>query len=261
MGWLDDYVALITGGGSGIGRAVATRFVTEGARVVVLDRDRDRLDSLTAELGEACAAVAGDASDATVNAEAVGLALSRFGRLDALVSNVGVFDWHKRLDRMSAAECAQAYEEIFAINVRSHLLAAREAYPHLKASRGSLTLTCSTASFRGGGGGSLYTASKFAVRGLVYQLAHEWAPDVRVNGVAPGGTVTALSGLAALGSAERALEQDPRIVQAVSSATPLGFAAAPEDHAGLYVLLASRENARGMTGSVAVSDGGLLARI
>jgi cis-3,4-dihydrophenanthrene-3,4-diol dehydrogenase len=79
--------------------------------------------------------------------------------------------------------------------------------------------------------------------------------------VAPGGTVTALSGLAALGSAERALEQDERIVQAVSSATPLGFAAAPEDHAGLYVLLASRENARSITGSVVVSDGGLLARI
>lgn len=261
MGWLDGQVAIVTGGGSGIGRAVATRFVAEGAAVVALDRDPQRLTSLCEELGPNCTAVTGNADDPDVVARCVQRAINQFGKLDTVVANVGVFDWHKRLDRMSSAEIVKAYQEIFAINVGSHLLVAREAYPHLKAAGGSLILTCSTASFRGGGGGSLYTASKFAVRGLVYQLAHEWAPDIRVNGVAPGGTVTALAGLEALGSDKREIGSDDRILAAVGAATPLGFAAEPEDHAGVYVLLASPKNARGMTGSVIVSDGGLLARI
>jgi cis-3,4-dihydrophenanthrene-3,4-diol dehydrogenase len=261
MGWLEGQIALITGGGSGIGRAVATRFLREGATVVVLDRDEERLASLEEELGSGCATITGDAANPDVVARAVGLAMERFGRIDAAIGNVGVFDWHKRLDRMTAAELEKGANEIVAINLKSHLFLAREAYGPLKASGGSLIITCSTASFRGGGGGALYTATKFALRGLVYQLAHEWAPEVRVNGVAPGGTVTSLSGLDALGSADRRVNGDERIISAIGSATPLGFAAAPEDHAGLYVLLASRENSRGMTGSIIVSDGGLLARI
>lgn len=261
MGWLAGQVAIITGGGSGIGRAVATRFAAEGASVVAFDRDADRLERSSAELAGNGLTVAGDASDPGDVAACVERTLDRFGRLDTVVANVGVFDWHKRLDRLSSAEVVQAYQEIFAVNVGSHLLIAREAYPHLKAAGGSLILTCSTASFRGGGGGALYTASKFAVRGLVYQLAHEWAPQVRVNGVAPGGTATSLAGLRSLGSHTREIGSDDRLLAAVGAATPLGFAADPADHAGAYVLLASPANARGMTGSVIVSDGGLLARI
>lgn len=261
MGWLDKEVAIITGGGSGIGRAVAERFVREGAALVLLDRDGERLRAIEAGLGGSCATMVGDASDPEAVASCVQLALERFGKLDIVVGNVGVFDWHKRADRMSAAELVAAFDELFATNVKSHLLIGREAYPHLKASKGSFILTCSTASFAGGGGGALYTASKFAVRGLVHQLACEWAPDVRVNAVAPGGTVTSLAGLEALGSTGREVRNEERIIEAIEAATPLGFAAAPEDHAGLYVLLASRENARGMTGSIVVSDGGLLARI
>lgn len=261
MGWLAGQTAIVTGAASGIGRAVAKRFAGEGAQVVAVDRAEAGLGTLRAEIGDRCRTVAGDASLPDVNARAVAVALSDFGRLDTVVSNVGVFDWHKRLDRLSGDECMAAHDELFAINVRSHVLLAREAFPHLKAARGSLVMTCSTASFRGGGGGALYTASKFAVRGLVYQLATEWAPDVRVNAVAPGGTITGLSGIAALGTAGRRLEDDERIVAAVAAATPLGQAAAPEDHAGAYVLLASPANAGTMTGTVIVSDGGLLAKI
>lgn len=261
MGWLDGQVAIVTGAASGIGRAVAARFLAEGARLIALDRVEDRLAALRREAGSDCVTVLGDASLPDANARAVAAALETFGRLDTVISNVGVFDWHKRLDRLSRDECVAAHDEMFAINVRSHALIAREAYPHLKETGGSLVMTCSTASFRGGGGGTLYTASKFAVRGLVYQLAHEWAPDVRVNAVAPGGTITGLAGIDSLGSAGRRLEDDERIVAAVEAATPLGFAAAPADHAGAYVLLASRDNSRGMTGTVIVSDGGLLASI
>lgn len=261
VGWLDNQVALITGAGSGIGRAVARRFVSEGARIIGLERCEDRAGELERELGRSAAVVVGDASTAAANADAVALAVASYGRLDTLVCNVGVFDWHKRLDRMSADECAAAYEEIFAINVRSFLFAAREAHPHLRRARGSAILTCSVASFRAGGGGTLYTASKFAVRGLVHQLAHEWAPDVRVNGVAPGGTTTALAGAEALGHSSRVLDEDAGAISAIAEAAPLGFAAAPEDHAGLYVMLASSREARAVTGTIVVSDGGLLSRI
>lgn len=259
MGWLEGQVAIVTGGGSGIGRAVAARFVSEGSKVVVLDRDPKRLDVLARELGTACLTVVGDAADSTAIARCVTIAMDRFGRLDTAVGNVGVFDWHKKLERMEADELEEGFHEIFRINVLSHMVLARECHAQLKQACGSMILTCSTASFRGGGGGALYTASKFSVRGLVHQLAHEWAPDVRVNGVAPGGTLTALAGLQALGSAEREVAGEPRILDAIAQATPLGFVAEPEDHCGIYVLLASRANSRGMTGSVVISDGGLLA--
>ena len=261
MGWLSGQSAIITGAASGIGRAVARRFSAEGALIVAIDRDAAGLETLRGEIGEGCVTVAGDVSQPDANAHAVDSALSAFGGIDTVVSNVGVFDWHKRIDRLTAEECVAAHDELFALNVRSHALMAREAYPHLKAANGSLVMTCSTASFRGGGGGALYTASKFAVRGLVYQLAYEWAPDVRVNAVAPGGTVTGLSGIVSLGNAERRVADDQRITAAVSAATPIGFMAEPADHVGAYVLLASAGNARGMTGTIIVSDGGLLARI
>lgn len=257
MGRMQGQVALVTGAGAGIGRAVAVRYVAEGARVVALDRSATRLEELRAELGDACRTVAGDAAQPDTNAAAVGVAIAEFGRLDTLVGNVGVFDWNKRLDRVSADQLDAAFDEIFAINVKSHLLAFHAALPHLKEARGCAILTCSNASFRAGGGGALYTASKFAVRGLVLQLAAESAPDVRVNGVAPGGTVTQLSGLATLGGEARVLAQEPARIAGVAAATPLGFAAAPEDHAPLYVTLAARAESAAVTGAIFVSDGGL----
>ncbi len=260
-GWLKDQVAIVTGAGAGIGRAVTERFVHEGARVVAQDRDAHRLNELKATLGDRCAIAPGDASDPEVIRRSVDMTLNEFGRLDTVVGNVGVFDWHKRVVRMKADEIRSAAQEIFSTNITSHLLLANAAYEALKAAGGSLVLTCSVASFRGGGGGALYTASKFAVRGLVYQLAHEWAPDIRVNGVAPGGTKTSLSGLSALGTQDRALDDDDAVIAAIGAATPLGFAAEPKDHASAYVLLASKSAARAMTGSIIVSDGGLICKV
>ena len=260
-GWLKDQVAIVTGAGAGIGRAVTERFVQEGARVVAQDRDARRLNELKAALGDQCAVAPGDASDPEVIRRGVDMALNEFGRLDAAVGHVGIFDWHKRVARMTAEELRSAAQEIFSTNITSHLLLANTAYEPLKAGGGNLILTCSIASFRGGGGGVLYTASKFAVRGLVYQLAHEWAPDIRVNGVAPGGTKTSLSGLSALGTQDRGLDDDDAVIAAIAAATPLGFAAEPEDHASAYVLLASKRAARAMTGTVIVSDGGLISSV
>tara|TARA_R110002110_G_scaffold415182_1_gene648284 strand:+ start:1101 stop:1886 length:786 start_codon:yes stop_codon:yes gene_type:complete len=261
VGWLENQVVVITGCASGIGWSVAERFSREGAIVVCLDRNKEGLQSLKSVLVNDSLVAHGDASNHEFLSSAFADARREFGRIDCVIGNVGVFDWHKRLDKMSAEQLAGAQQEIFTTNVFSQLILAREAYQDLRRSKGSLILTCSTASFRGGCGGSLYTASKFAVRGLVMQLSKEWAPEVRVNGVAPGGTNTSLSGIATFGTSGRSVSGDPKVLEAISAATPLGFAANPQDHSGIYLLLASNENSRAMTGSVILSDGGLVASV
>jgi Dehydrogenases with different specificities (related to short-chain alcohol dehydrogenases) len=100
-------------------------------------------------------------------------------------------------------------------------------------------------------------ASKHAVVGLIKQLAYEVAPDVRVNGVAPGGTLTNLGGSNAAGQAESKLNEIPGVDAMIGSMTPLGFTSKPEDHAGIYLLLASDKNGGYITGSVINSDGGI----
>ena len=96
---------------------------------------------------------------------------------------------------------------------------------------------------------------------IVYQLAYEWAPQIRVNGVAPGGTVTGLSGLDTLESASRRLDSEQRTVEMVAKASPLARAAEAEDHAGCYVLLASPRDGVNLNGTILVSDGGLISRM
>jgi NAD(P)-dependent dehydrogenase (short-subunit alcohol dehydrogenase family) len=115
-------------------------------------------------------------------------------------------------------------------------------------------LTVSTSGLYPGRGGVLYIASKFAVRGCV--IAHELAPEVRVNGVAPGGTLgTELTGPASLGLDRWLLDSAPGREQDLKARTRLGVALTGADHAGSYVFLAS-DRARGITGTVVGSDGG-----
>ncbi len=139
----------------------------------------------------------------------------------------------------------------------SPLLAVHAALDALTASRGAIVLTCSTSGFYAGRGGVLYVASKFAVRGLVVALAHELAPDIRVNAVAPGGTVgTDLRGPSALGLATESLGDRPGREDELKGRTPLAVALTPADHAASYVFLAS-DAARGMTGTFLHPDGGI----
>jgi cis-3,4-dihydrophenanthrene-3,4-diol dehydrogenase len=259
MGWLPQYVAAITGGGSGIGLAVARRYLQEGAAgVVVLDRDVSALDALSAEFPGRVATQQGDVRDPAAHTAVVAATLRLFGRLDVLVGNAGVFDFHRPLESYTAESLTTTFEEIFAINLKGYLLAALAAREALAASKGSMIFTASVASFHAGGGGVLYTAVKHAVVGMIRELARELAPDIRVNGVGPGGTLTNLRGTAALGHdarsiADKAAEAEARIAAAV----PLRFAQRPQDHTGLYVLLASRDNAPATTGEIFMSDGGI----
>lgn len=259
MGWLDDKVVLAIGGASGIGRGAVEACAAEGARIAVLDRDPAAVGFVRERWGKAAGYV-GDATDHRTVTAAVADTVAIHGRLDALLLFVGVFDYYQRLDEMDPVQLDAAFDELFNVNVRSQLVAIRAAAPALRSVRGSITLTLSTSSFYPGRGGALYVASKFALRGLVVQLGHELAPHVRVNGVAPGGTVnTGLAGLAALGTADRRLGDAPDRASELAARTPLGVALGPDDHAGAYVFLAS-DRARGVTGMIINSDGGMAVR-
>lgn len=252
-------VALVTGGGSGIGRAVVGALLREGAAVGVLERDPGKCRALAA-LGGDVAVVEGDATTAEANERAVAELLGRWGRIDAAMTFVGVFDQYLRLDEIPADRFDAAFDELFGVNVKSALATARAAVPALRRARGSLVLTLSSSSFSPARGGTLYVASKFALRGVVLRLAHELAPDVRVNGVAPGGTVdTDLRGPRSLGMDDRRLDDLPGRREALEARTPLHVALTPADHAGAYLWLAS-DQARGVTGEIIRSDGGLGVR-
>jgi cis-3,4-dihydrophenanthrene-3,4-diol dehydrogenase len=261
MGWLEGYIALITGGTSGIGAAVAARYIEEGASVVVLDRDGAKFAPLGERFGSRIKLVEGDVRDYRAHEAAVALALSSFGKLDVLVANAGVSDFNRPLASYTAETLAATMDEMFAINVRGYLYAAMAARAALATSHGSIICTSSISGMNAGSAGTMYTLTKHAVVGLIRQLAHEFAPDVRVNGVGPGGTLTDLRGTDALGHRERSiaaryLQSEARIADSV----PLKLAQRPEDHTGLYVLLASRENSRAITGEVLMSDGGVGVR-
>ena len=141
--------------------------------------------------------------DATVMADAraaVRAVTGSFGGLDVLVNCVGIFDFYRGLSDLGDDQLDAAFDEIFAVNVKSQLVCVRAALPELRRAGGSVVLTSPRPASTRGRGGVLYVASKFAVRGCVIALAHEFAPDVRVNGVAPGGTLgTELAGPLSLG--------------------------------------------------------------
>ncbi len=248
MGWLDNDVALVTGGGSGIGLAVVRRFLAEGARGVgVLLRDQRQSGVLQEEFGERVCPVIGDVRIYADHESAVRATVTAYGKLDTLVGNAGVWDFFSSLMKTEPDALAASFDEIFAVNVKGYLLAARAAAAELRKSSGSMIFTLSNASFYAGGGGPVYVASKHAAVGLIKQLAFELAPYVRVNGVAPGGTATSLNGPVALDKQDTRLSNIPGFEQAVADAMPLAFMAQPEDHTGHYVLLASRANSRATT--------------
>ena len=200
--------------------------------------------------------------DGTALAGAVATAVSKFGGLDILVPNAGIWDYNRRITKLTDAELSAAFDELMRINVLGYLLAVKAATPALHSSSGAIVMTLSNASFYADGGGALYTASKFAARGLVIQLAHELAPRVRVNGVAVGGIRTNLSGPASLGLQNRSLAAafdrrgpgpNPYIPLADSPTDPAAFTSP-------YVMLAARHESAMITGTIINADGGIAAR-
>jgi NAD(P)-dependent dehydrogenase (short-subunit alcohol dehydrogenase family) len=246
---LKGKVALVSGGAQGIGRAVVVRYLAEGANVVVLDRDAAALEDLVRQY-PGIRAVAGDVTCYADNEAAVRLALSAFGKLDVFVGNAALFDYFTPLAKIEPATLEISFDKLFRVNVLGYINGVRASMEALKAQQGNVVLTVSNSGFYPGGGGVLYVSSKHAVVGLIKQLAFELAPDVRVNGVSPGATDTEMQSVGGVSERAKPLNHIKNFHENAANAVPLKKIAAPEDHAALYVVLASNALSPMTTGTV-----------
>jgi NAD(P)-dependent dehydrogenase (short-subunit alcohol dehydrogenase family) len=262
---LEDQTALITGASKGLGKSVAKRFVAEGANVVVNSRSAERAqtaakgietdleDDGTHDIGNAVG-IAADTAEYEQVETLVEETIAQLGDIDVLVGNAGIHDDGITLEDVAPAQLNESFDELFGVNVRGYLNAAKAALPSLRETGGNVVFTASYASFNPGTGGIFYTPAKHAVVGVIRQLAYELAPEIRVNGVAPNYVPTELSGIGSLdqgavlddvkGAGERSLQERYEL-------PILG----PDEYAGYYVFLASDDSAAS-TGTVISADCG-----
>ena len=252
---LEGKVALVTGAGGGIGRGIVGRYVEEGAKVAALDVSSQGVDALKTLHGDAVLPLTADVSSWQDNCGAVKAAIDAFGRLDVFVGNAGIYDHGASLESLDGEDLSRAFDELMSINVKGYILGVRAALDALLESRGSVILTASYASFAPSGGGVLYTAAKHAVAGLVRQLAYELAPDIRVNGVAPGVAPTSLKGIGSLGQGNQ-----ESILDGTAAILPLPAIPDAGVYGALYAFLASPAEAGHITGSIFNADNGLSIR-
>ena len=241
MTQLTGRVALVSGGGTGIGAAIARALHAAGARVVLSARRLAPLQELQAELGAQTEVIAADLSEPGQPAALIQELITRCGALDLLVNNAGAF-LAKPLAQTSDAELAH----VLGINLQGLLALTREAIPHLTRSKGSIVNIGSVSANRPLAGAALYGGTKAAVAHITRCLAVELGPlGVRVNCVAPGLTETEMSA---------PLTAQPEILAQQIAATPLGRLGTPADIAPAVLYLAQDP---WVTGQVLDSSGGL----
>lgn len=242
---------LITGGGSGIGAAVARDIVAEGGAVVITGRRREPLDAVVAELGDRAVALHGDAGLAADMAAAVSLAAQRFSPINAAIACAGV---------MGATAVADTSDDDWAAllhgNLTTMFVTARASLPTLIEQRGAFVAVASVAALVALPQSCAYTASKHAMIGLMRSMAVDYGPrGVRVNAVCPGWVTTPMADDHMALVMERegcSLEEAYRIV---NRDVPLRQPATPAEVAQMCTFLAS-DRANAMTGSVVTVDGG-----
>jgi 3-oxoacyl-[acyl-carrier protein] reductase len=250
VGRLQSLVSVVTGAGSGIGRASALAFATEGAPVVVADINlasaRDTCEAIIAR-GGAASAFEVDVTQAQQVQAMLDHAKATFGRLDVLFNNAGLPQSFTPLEESSDA----LFDRIMAVNVRGVFNGCRAAIPHMKAQGGGVILnTASTAGIRPRPGLAVYNASKAAVISLTKTLALELAPHrIRVVSICPVATDTPMLGDFLGGAADA--EGRARFIATI----PWGRLNQPEDLARAAVFLASPE-AGMITGTAFEVDGG-----
>ncbi|HSN85667.1 MAG TPA: SDR family oxidoreductase, partial [Thermoanaerobaculia bacterium] len=244
-GKLEGKVALISGGDSGIGRAVAIAYAKEGADIAVLyldeHQDAEETRRLIEEKGRRCLTIAGDVGDEGFCRKAVERTVRELGRLDVLVNNAAEQHEQKSLEDISSEQL----ERTFRTNIFAYFFLAKAALPHL-GEGGTIINTTSVTAYRGSGHLIDYASTKGAIVAFTRSLAQNLAErKIRVNGVAPGPIWTPLI----------PASFDEEKVRSFGQDVPLGRPGQPEEVAPSYVFLAS-DDASYMTGQVLHPNGG-----
>lgn len=240
----ENKTVLITGGGTGIGKATAAAFITEGANVVIVGRRQAVLEAATKELGAASHFVVGDIGKSGDAKTIVAETIAKYGQLDVLVNNAGTLSMGPLTETSD-----EEIERVYRINVFGLLALSREALPHLIEVNGSIINISSTVSNGAVAGQSIYGSSKAAVDQITRNLAVECGPaGVRVNAISPGVTATDMS--------DGFLADDNMRAMMIGQ-TPLRRIGKPSDIANAVLLLASEE-AGWITGQVVLTSGGLM---
>src|SRR6478672_5099335 len=244
---LSGKVAIITGGGSGIGKAIATAFVREGAKVVIAGRDRKKLDRAAVEIGADCLAVSADVSNVGSVEKLVSATLDRFKQINILVNNAAVL-----LPGTAESLSEEDFDQTFDINVKGLWLMSCAVLPHMRvAGGGSIVNIGSVLSMVGARNRVAYSASKGAVMAMTKAMALDHAAEkIRVNCIAPGIVETEM--VARFSTDENARKQRVAL-------HPMGRFGQPAEVASAAVFLASDESAW-TTGSVITVDGGYIAQ-
>ena len=259
---LEDHVVLITGAGSGLGLGLARYFLEEGARIALFEVSPAKVENLRAEFGDSALVFQGDVTTVEDVLACKAAVLERYGVLDAVVAAHGIFDGMVRLKDTPIDKVGALFDEVFHINVKGNILLARAFIDMLEARDGAMVLTASSAAYAADGGGLIYSASKGAVRSVVNQLAFEFCPRVRVNGVAPSGIANSqLRGPEALGMQNQLQSDIPKdmFLDKFRELALLPELPTPEEHGPLYAFLASRHN-KIMTGQTVLADQGVMNR-
>ena len=244
MRGLNDKRVLVTGGGQGIGEAAAARFLAEGSRVVVLDRNAEALAKVRRVMPKLDGVLMADVSDAAAVADAFTRLDGLWGGLDVLVNNAGISLRHHFIDITP-----DEWRRVIETNLNGVFHCAREAARRMAAAGSGVILNMgSTNGLMGYHYYADYNASKAGVIDLSRSMALELAPAVRVNCVCPGFILTPM----------QAAEYGPEMIKAFEAKLPLRRLGRPEDVAALFAFLASDE-AGFITGQTVVIDGGEIA--
>jgi NAD(P)-dependent dehydrogenase (short-subunit alcohol dehydrogenase family) len=246
MALLDGKIALVTGGGTGIGRGIAQLFAAEGAKVVIAARREDPLKESCALAPESISHVVMDLTSPEARAHALQAVIDRHGKLDILVSNAGYQLWKSFADTTD-----EEIDALFSTNLSATTRFIKQALPYLEASKGNIVIISSTASRYTAVPSqklSVYSASKAGLNQLARTLAPELGPmGIRINVVAQGLTRGEY--------ADSSLQMDAATQEWIRQATPLGRMGEAADIARMVLFLAS-DQAGWVTGQIIDASGG-----